>query len=254
MNRRKGWLWLAVGIVLAIGTGGLVFFLLQQQNTAIEQARQLAQNDSEPAVAVMQLPVAARPLTPGTLINPEDYLMKEFPLDLVPVTAITQTVNLDDQILVEQVGQGETFGIWQIAGDNALKISQRLPEGHVLFAFPIVDLMSQVNIIEDGDRIDLMLTTAVDSANGVSGASATGFTLQNIEVFRVLRPVVGEDTPDIQPIALMLLMKPEDAIILKNIKDSGGVIDFVLRSVVDEEPFTTQPINRDQMLDRYQFR
>ena len=130
------------------------------------QAQALVEVAPAPDVATLQLPVAARPLPPGTILSSEDFLLKEFPLDLVPVAAITETISLESQLIVEPIGQGETFSTTKIAGD----------------------LLSTANIIEDGDRLDLLLTLQVASADGESAQPVTAFTLQNILVFRVLRP------------------------------------------------------------------
>ncbi len=110
MNRRRGWILLVFGLVMAITTGALVFFTLQQQQRALaERAQALAVVAPAPDVPTLQLPVAARPLPPGTIVSADDFLLKEFPLDLVPVAAITETISLESQLIVEPIGQGETF-------------------------------------------------------------------------------------------------------------------------------------------------
>ncbi len=49
-------------------------------------------------------------------------------------------------------------------------------------------------------------------------------------------------------------MTPQDAVIAKFIKDSGGVMDFTLRSPQDTDPLEADMINNDFMFDTYGFR
>ncbi|MEP7187619.1 MAG: RcpC/CpaB family pilus assembly protein, partial [Roseiflexaceae bacterium] len=197
------------------------------------------------------------PLEPGMKISSADYIMKDFPLDLVPVSAISQTVNLDSQLLVRPVGQGETFRTDQFLGGQGSSMSQQIKQGMVLFAFPIVDLMSQSDVVRDGDHVDLLLTLPLKSLNGATAevekdlGSATALTLQNIEVYKVLRTTQKEDQPEGAPTALMISVTPADAVILKYAKDSEGKIDFTLRSPLDTEPFVAPYIDRVEFSKKY---
>lgn len=256
MNRRRGWIVLTFGLLLAIGTGAMVFLILQQQQRAlIEQAQSMATVDAPPPVATLQLPVAARPLLPGTVLSAEDFLLKEFPLDLVPVEAITTTISLESQIIVEPIGQGETFSTSKFAGSANATPSQKLKQGYVLYAFPVdEDLLSTTTIIRDGDRIDLTATLPVPGgAEGVD-PKVTFFGVQNIEVFQVLRPGDVEENSDVRPITLLLTVTPEDLVLIKHIVDSEAQIDMVLRSPFDTEPFDVPPVNREDLIARYGLR
>ena len=138
MSRRKGWMFFALGLVLALSAAAMVFIVLQ---TAKAQPA-----EGPPPIPTTKLPVAARPLEPGMKLSAADYIMKDFPLDLVPVSAITETVNLDSQLLIRPIGQGETFRSDQFLGGQGSSMSQQIKQGMVLFAFPIVDLMSQSDV------------------------------------------------------------------------------------------------------------
>lgn len=258
MARRSGWILLILGLLLAVSAGALVYIVLQQQTTAAtEQARQelLAQQSEQ--VPTIQLPVAARPLAPGSTVTSADYLLKDFPLDIVPVNALTETAQIENRILARAVGQGGTFELSMFVGEEGEALSQALPQGYVLFAFPIIDLMSQSNLIADGDRIDLFLTlntppegVAPDAADQAT-VPTTALTLQNIQVLKVLRAEAQEGESIPPAVALLCAMRPEDAIILKHIKDTGGMIDFALRSPLDTDPFTTDPLNLPELIERY---
>lgn len=255
MNRRRGWILLVFGVVMAVATGALVFFTLQQQQRVLaERAQALAVVAPVPEVPTLQLPVAARPLPPGTILSADDFLLKEFPLDLVPVAAITETISLESQLIIEPIGQGETFSTTKIAGGEGAAVSRQIPPGNVITAFPANDLLSSANIINDGDRIDLLLTLQVPSADGATAQPVTAFTLQNILVFRVLRPASDLDAAEVQPLALLLAVTPEEAILIKHVKDSGGVLDFILRSEQDTTPNDVPPVDREDLIARYGMR
>ena len=248
MSRRKGWLFFVLGLVLALGAGALVFVVLSQ-------AQERTPTAAPPPPPSMQLPVAARPLDPGVTLGPSDYVMVNYPLDLVPLSAITQTADLDNQFLVGAVGQGETFRKDLFLGSQGQTISQQIPAGKVLFAFPIVDLLSKNNLIQDGDHIDLMLTITPKVADGQVANQATGFTLQNIEVFKVLRSAAEQNKQAGDPIALLCSVSPQDAVLIKSVKDSGGTIDVTLRSPADQKPFEdVPPINQSQLIDKYKLK
>jgi len=255
VNSRIGWALIVVGVVLAVGTGGIVFMLLRQQEArALEQARVEALAEAPPVIATMKLPVASRPIAPGSVITNEDLLLKDFPLDLVPVAAITTTISLENQIAATAIGQGETISERQLVGESADTISQQAPAGKVILAYSIADLLTESDIVRDGDRIDLLITLPVGAQDNPQ--NATFFTLQNIEVFRVLRGGGQSNTIESQqpagpPTALLLALSAEDAVTIKYVKDSGGVIDFVLRSVGDDTQFEAPLIDRDELIRRY---
>src|SRR3954468_21742531 len=73
VSRRKGWMFFALGLVLALSAAAMVFIVLRNAEAAPPAA--------PPPIPTKQLPVAARPLEPGMKLSPADYIMKDFPLD-----------------------------------------------------------------------------------------------------------------------------------------------------------------------------
>jgi pilus assembly protein CpaB len=251
VNRRRGWILVVLGLILAVSAGALVYVVLQNQRAeAQELAVKFAQEQAAP-VPTLKLPVAARSLEPGAVLTSKDYIVKDFPLDLVPATAISDTAGLENKILVQPIGQGETFRNSQLLGGTSAAISQQLKQGQVLFAFPIIDLLSQSNLVQDGDHVDLLLTVQKKGLNGEDAGKATAITLQNIEVFKVLRPQATEDEKQPKATALLFSMTPDDAVMVKFVKDVGGTIDFTLRSPLDKDNFQAPAVDDAELIKRY---
>ena len=246
MTRYRGWILLGLGLFLALGAGVMTFFVLQQQRTsAEEESRRTALQALQ--IPTTRLPVAAHTLEPGVILGAADYVLKDFPTDLVPASAITQTESLQSQIITQAIVQGETFRSDKFLGSTGATMSQQIKPGKVLVAFPIIDLLSQSDLVHEGDRVDLLLTIA---AQKEEQSKTSAFTLQNIEVFKILRPA-GDDAKEKAATALLCSMSPEDALMLKFIKDSGGTIDFVLRSALDAQPHTVPAITMQELTQRY---
>lgn len=259
MARRRGWILFVLGLMFALIAGVLVFFVLEGQRSNAEEAARQALLQEEQVKPTIPLPVAVRKLTPGTVLTPNDYEVKNFPIDLVPVDAITQTTTIDSQVLIRSVGQGETFNKSQLLGGDGETVSQQIVKGQILMAFPIVDLLSQSNLINDGDHLDLLLTLRREQletteVQNPTFSQVTGITLQNIEVFRVLRPRSSDDEEQATATALLFSLKPEDAVMLKFIKDLGGTIDFTMRSPLDQDTFTVEPVKEEDLRTRFNFR
>ena len=106
-------------------------------------------------------------------------------------------------------------------------------------------------------NVDLLLTLPLKGLSGNDAETekdlgqATALTLQNIEVYKVLRTAKQEDQPEGAPTALMISVTPADAVILKYAKDSEGKIDFTLRSPLDTAPFVAPYIDRTEFSKKY---
>ncbi len=48
-----------------------------------------------------------------------------------------------------------------------------------------------------------------------------------------------------------MTVSPQDALVLKYVKDSGGVLDVVLRAPGSEQPFEAGPVDFDYVINRY---
>jgi hypothetical protein len=57
---------------------------------------------------------------------------------------------------------------------------------------------------------------------------------------------------EIQSRAILLALAPQDALVLKHLKDAGGIIDLVLRAPDATQLFEVDPVMSEYLIDRYQ--
>jgi pilus assembly protein CpaB len=77
--------------------------------------------------------------------------------------------------------------------------------------------------------------------------------LQNVRVAGIIYESKDAKTGSHGPAAAVLLaMDPQDALVLKYLRDSGASQDLALRSPAATENFETAPVNGEYMLQRYQ--
>ena len=173
--------------------------------------------------------------------------------------------------------------------DRTLAFS--LEDNEVLMAFPIADLMSRLNILKKGDLVDILVTGEYQVAGGgaLLGAQEdetkiyTLDAMQRITISAVVLDVVqvpqaaptaqiepeavltpgAAPTPtplpppessrlESAPIALMLALAPQDALVLKHLKDTGAIFDLVLRAPTSTELFDTVPVTSEYLIERFQ--
>lgn len=166
-----------------------------------------------------------------------------------------------------------------------------LEDDQVLLAFPANDLMSSLSVVQRGDQVDIFVTLSQEvrivreGPDGVLVAQGgeqetetvelTFDAMQRVEITALVADIVyeeqpqqapsvplgGEEEPQPQPTpkpaeitvkAYLLALSPQDALVLKHLKDIGAEFDFVLRSPTSTEIFDLTPINSDYLMDRYE--
>ena len=250
--RRRGGLLTILGLILAVATGILIFYLLSQATPA---PTDVVVAPTATPLATRPIPVAARELTAGTTISTTDIVERQYPENLVPVGVLTDTQALVGQALIEPLLEGEFFRTTQLRGGQGRPLSEQIEPRKVAMAFTREDLLNQSTVIQEGDAIDLMLTLDIsqETEEFTREGKSTSYTLQNIRVLRIMRPAPNEANPNPEPVAILFEMTPQDAVIAKFVKDAGGTVDFTLRAENDTDPYTTEAITQDFLFDNYGF-
>ncbi len=250
MSQRRGYIWTMLGILMAIMTSALIFYLLRQAAPATAAAP-----PAPTPLPTKPIPVAARELAVGTTITTTDIIVQEQPENLMPVGVMTDTTMMVGEVVVAPIQQGEFFRASQLAVGADKPLSSQIEDQRVAMVFSMEELLNKSHVLREGDHIDLLLTMDIkeESLEYTREGKSTSATLQNIEVMRILRDAPTEQEPNPQPRAILFEMTPQDAIVAKFVKDSGGTVDFTLRSTANTEPFETTAINQDYMFDHYGF-
>ncbi len=267
-----------VGIfLLLIGIGAAVL-LIQRMNSQTQAQAQQAE------VAKTSIVVLARDMKLGDRISTADVSMVEVPVEVVPRDAVTSLEAAQGKFLKSDMVQGEMVLAHNLADptNNNHDLSYVLADDHVLLAFPARDLMSTENIIQRGDVIDIFATfqekvkntdpTAV-TATGTQEPVMRTFTVdtfQKVSITAMVLDVVASDQAQGGGVNLtggdnttatsrtntsissyLLALAPQDALVLKHLKDMSATFDFVIRAPTSTVQFDLTPVTEEYIVELY---
>jgi pilus assembly protein CpaB len=272
MGRIRGLVWLLAGLVIALTAGAIAFRTLNQvaQTPAVGPA-------AGPTVLVV---TAARALPIRTLLTAADLAVVEIPVDLAPEGAVATADEAIGKLSLVDLYAGEPVIATRLLAPNLQAQNGRLAvflvEDEVLMAIPAMDLLSRINQIRAGDRVDILFSLPVPTDRtpaeelGPTGGGGNAeidlmsyAVLQNVAIAAIVGGETGEaagggmlggggaTVPAGPPEALLLTLPPQDALVLKYMVDAGGTLDFVLRAPGVERPFDVDPVDMDYLIDRY---
>ncbi len=254
MKKRGGLIWIAAGIILALLAGALAFWaIFRASSTQVELPMQQA--------AQVNVVVASRVIAVRELIQPGDVEMRMAPADMVPENAIQHIDNVVDWIAMTPLWPGEIILTSNVISPTikGVHVAYTMDENKVAMAIPADDLMSSNNLLQPGDHVDVLFSIEVEVADEESLRLVTFNALQNLEIAALVRP--GDLEAKAQtgatmssPQAIVFTLDPQDALVLKHLRDIGGTVDIVLRAPEAKERFSTQPVDMNYLVDRYQMR
>lgn len=254
MKRRAGCIWIAAGIVLALLAGGLAFMLVLRASRVTPAA------PKTPAVKVV---VASRSMAIRELIQPGDVELRTAPADIVPESAVRNVNEAVGQLTLTPLAPGEMILASHLISPTVkgARLAFTMDKTQVAMAFPADDLMSRNSLLQAGDHVDVLFSIEVQVEGAEGGGLVTFDALQNLEVAAIVQTrdlsTQAQAEPGAQaqrPLAIVFALDPQDALVLKHLHDMGGTVDIVLRAPEAKERFSTQPVNLDYILDRYDIR
>jgi pilus assembly protein CpaB len=229
------------------------------------------------------------------LLKEEDLEVIEVPVELAPFDAISDVDDVVGRITKIPFVTGEIVFEHHLVDPTNVNQDYAfvLEDDQVLLAFPATDLMSEVNVLQPGDIVDILVSVEQPVLPGESIVTNLGeeekatenawFTfnaLQRIEITAIVVDIIpqrssssssgsassvtsaqAEATPQPTPTpepaeinaqAILLALDPQDALILKHINDTGGLIDIVLRAPTSNQIFELSPVTSDYLRDRYE--
>jgi pilus assembly protein CpaB len=266
-------LWLTAGLLVAL-VAGFVGFMTLSQASAQRASGQPAAAPGVPVVTAAHL-VAVR-----TALKADDLQITTMPVDAVPEGALRQVSDATGKVALQDLYPGEPVVEQEIVDPNLVTNNGRnaltLAQNQVLMAFPAEDLMTKAGVLKPGDHVDLYFSLKVpasalaSAAGGPAAGANAGVTaaageasqstfnlLQNVSISAVVAgdasasAATGRNAPE-SPDGLLLALSPQDALVLKYVKDAGGTLDVVLRAPGAEAPENTEPVDMQYLVNRYQ--
>ncbi|MBN1248699.1 MAG: Flp pilus assembly protein CpaB [Anaerolineae bacterium] len=269
MGRLRGFLWLIAGVVVAAIAAGIAFIALSRATADRVELEQVVTPQRSVVVAVQRVDVQG-------VLTEENVEVIEVPVDTAPESAVTDIDDVLGKITLVELYPGEVLLAQRVLDPNVIAPDGRLAlvmnEEQVLLALPAGDLINQVNMLKAGDHVDFLysyelpidregefLPGAPAQEGAVEGEAAeeepteqvTFNLLQNAVISQIVRQLDEDGQPTGAPRALLLAVDPQEALVLKYMKDVGAVVDLVLRAPGAEGEFEVEPVDLDYIIDSY---
>lgn len=279
MGRLRGCLWITAGLVIAVAAAVVAYITLT--NAMVQSTK------TESVIPKVGVVVTTRAISMRTLLTSADVELKQLPVDTVPEGSLRSVDEAIGRMTTVDFYAAEVLVVDRLVNPTSITGDGRtallMTEEQVLIAFPAGDLMSQIGVLKPGDHVDLLVTfdfpvSEVGSVSPVSGGSSqslntrmTFVVLQNLTIAAIVGgqpPVVAQPSTGLlgagstttsantaltnkNPEALLLTVSPQDALVIKYLKDNGTTFDIALRAPGVEKAFTTVPVDVQWLIDRY---
>ena len=287
MNRR-----IRIGILIALLGIGLVLAGFVVLTNFIQQSLAPLPPPTPVPPINQDVVVAARDVAVGTLLQRSDLAIAAIPVELVPRNRLTEIEQVEGRIAKVQFVAGEMVLDHMLADPTNVNrdLAFVIGDDKVLFAFPVTDLLTSLAFLQRGDLVDILVTLTQQvrltdeqrqQTFALTGEEGKDFVttqitynaFQQLELSAVVVDIQYEEqqqqapqlnpqgtpqpTPQPKPSqvtvkALLLAMDPQDALVLKHLKDLGGRFDLVLRSPTSTEIFDLTPVTSEYLVDKYE--
>jgi Flp pilus assembly protein CpaB len=267
--KRRSWLWFVVAAILAILAGVLAIVILSREAEAPTTASQAQQQ---------QLVVVARnPIAVDSIIRTDNVTLAE--RDEIPSGAATEVGTVVGAIARQDIAQGEVIKMQDIEViSDTTRVRLAIGDESLAVVLPANDVLSQWGAVLRGDHVDVLFSLDViletpmypeqlimigqeEAIHNIqrdqSFDNASVLGLQNLEVLDIIQepqsPQEAEEEGEPAPrrTALLLKIAPQDAVVLKYLRDSVARIDLALRTADNETLFNVQPVNINYLMLRY---
>jgi pilus assembly protein CpaB len=273
-NKTKVVFLIIVGLIL-VAIGVFASFSLIQRFPANQ-----APAESEGYTVKTTVVVVTRDLVLGDTIAGTDVELASVPVEIAPRTAIDNLEEVVGKIIKTDLVQGEMVLSHNLADptNKNKDLSFILSEDQVLMAFPADDLMSREDMVQRGDIVDIFASfqqkiKTVGDITAIAGElqepeerTFTVDALQKVSVTALVLEVTEQDTdPNLMQDqnnqdsstlttrvkAYLLALNPQDALILKHLKDTGAIFDIVLRAPTSTVQFDLTPVYEEYIIEFY---
>jgi len=195
----------------------------------------------------------------GTVLQAADVTLTEIPIELAPRDTITDLNNAIGRMTKTDLLQGEMVLDHNLANPTgqAYDIAYVLDERHVLMAIGIGDVMTRESIVKRGDIVDLFATYNTDRV-------ITFDSFQRLDITAIVMDIIQDENADPEqqaPVgprrdqviiqAYLLALDPQNALVLKFLKDTGATFDIVLRAPTSSGQFQLTPVTTQYITELY---
>jgi Flp pilus assembly protein CpaB len=255
--RGSGRIFVVLGILLALIAGVAVFIVL-------------ANAEPQPVVVpTTKVVVAFQQVPSRTEISADQVGEVEWPLRVpTPIGAFEQPSDVVGKLSKQPIYAGQPIidemviskGDVEAQHSNAALL---LEKGEVAMALGVSLSSSVAEAIQPGDRVDLIVTYAIELQSPVGGTTSgqyqlTQKTLENVLILQVgpWPRNVGEQSSSQGGGAVTIVtvqLVEQDALTLQHIAQSASAYNFVLRAANDDQIFTTEPVTIEYLNKRFNF-
>jgi Flp pilus assembly protein CpaB len=274
-RKRLGYILIGSGLTLALLVGIMVY-------SQVSEAEKVKASLPTARVVIATADIPARTEIAASMVN-----VRTVPDELVQAGAATKVEDVVGKFSPDAITKGSVINtqkIGPVAAKNAP--SFRIEKGKVMYVMPVAFAgsqfsIAQVNALRSGDRVDLLYTT-INSPQGLTADQRdevkanpipylqTRIMLQDLRIQEIgsyapdgsLVPATGDPTKkdsaaSLQGANIIFIVKPEEALVLKWLKDAATYykdsnIEMVLRSPADEEQADNSlVVNFNYMREKY---
>lgn len=264
MNRRA-LLLVITGFVAAIAAAVVIFFLITNLTPKEPPVIETIDTTERRVVAVAAVNIAV-----NTRVSAAQVATGTFPIDMIPADAVTNLDDILDKSTTMPILSGQILQQQQFVTGTLSIASANVEPGKVMVAFPSTDMLNATGAVQKGDYVDILLSIPISGTTRLDAAADSGTqlqsgertlvaqgTLQNVQVFNVGQWAPpgqqADNAANNQLKIISFIVAPQEALILKYVKDSGGTIDLAVRSDKDKEVHNTVPVTLDYLVDVYDF-
>jgi Flp pilus assembly protein CpaB len=257
-RKRLGYILIGGGLLLALIVGLMVY-------SQVSEAEKVRASLPTARVVIATADIPARTEIAASMVN-----IRTVPDELVQAGAATKIEDVVGKFSPDAIAKGAVINTQKI-GPVAVKNapSFRIEKGKVMYVMPVSFAgsqfsIAQVNALRSGDRVDLLYTT-INAPSGMTPDQRqevvsnpipylqTRIMLQNLRIQEIgtyapdgsLVPATGDPAakgaaPSLANANIIFIVDPEEALVLKWLKDSATFykesnVEMVLRSPADDQ-------------------
>jgi Flp pilus assembly protein CpaB len=250
--QRSGRLLIIIGLVLGVLAAAAIIATLNT-NT----------NRPAPVVKLVKVVIAQQNVSLGSAVPAGAVTTADWPEEAVRPDTITDTNQVIGQIATVPIVPGQVLVRGMIVDKAAVVAGQKpgspasyaIPGDRVAVVYPIDPVSGVASALHEGDRIDMLVSFDLIASGAISGTARrqiTQIALQDIEIMHIGLWTAPSDA-NASGAYLTLLVTPQDALVLKFLRETATGVQFALRGAGNHTVVRTQPVIIDYVDQRFNF-